>query len=246
MTNLIEAIQNLYEIASNTFEQLRLNPDCSVDHMAAGFLYGRILETMTSCIVLLQAERDFSIPLIIRPSLDAYVDLILLANDPDYVKNMRANELKEKNKLLSKSIKGGEDNEFLNDIGKMDSAPRMLQEGIDELRKLREEGRIPLRADERFDMAGLKNLYPSVFARLSGHIHNDMSILKFRYLHLEKDGFKIKHSRKLSENELCLYLDTICMICAAGLQTIYKILGIEENTKLIETVSALGKVRLNW
>jgi len=246
MSNLSEDIQNLYEIASKTFGQLRLAPDCPVNHMAAGFLYGRILETMTSCVVLLCAESDFSIPLIIRPSLDAYVDLILLANDPDYVKNMRANELKEKNKLLSKSINGGDDNEFLNEIGKLDSAPRMLQEGINELKQLREEGRMPLRADERFDMAGLKELYPSVFARLSGHIHNDMSILKFRYLHLEKDGFKIKHSRKLSENELCLYLDTVCMICAAGLETIYKIFGIEKNKELGATTNALEKVRLNW
>lgn len=246
MSNLVEDIQNLFEIVSKHFDQLRLAPDCPVNHMAAGFLYGRILETMTSCIVLLRAESDFSIPLIIRPSLDAYVDLILLANDPDYVKNMRANELKEKNKLLSRSIKFGEGNEFLNEIGKIESAPRILQEGKDELKKLEEEGRIPLRADERFEKAGLKSMYPSVFARLSGHIHNDMSILKFRYLRLERDGFQFQHSRRLLPNELCLYLDTACMICAAGLETIYKILGIETDTQMVETADALEKVRLNW
>lgn len=74
----------------------------------------------------------------------------------------------------------------------------------------------------------------------------DITVLKSKYLRIEKDGFRIPHPMRLNPNELCLYLDTACMICAAGLEAFFKIIGFKKDVILVEIANALEKVRPNW
>lgn len=246
MKEMIDDIQSMFDLVSGRAKKLFFSDDGPSHHFAAATLYGRILETAQSCIILLRAGDDTAIPIITRSLLDAFIDLAILAKNPEHENNILANELKEREKLYSRSLRSNGENEFLDALSKVDGLDKILAEIRKEKAELKEAGFEPLQAENRFEMAGFGDMYPSVFASLSEHVHNNLKVLKGRFLYSTVNGAKLRYSTKLADDEMIMYISTICDACVDGLVRLFIILGLEDDETLQSLDAALRAVRSHW
>nr|WP_217346314.1 DUF5677 domain-containing protein [Noviherbaspirillum sp. L7-7A]MBV0880721.1 hypothetical protein [Noviherbaspirillum sp. L7-7A] len=232
MAGMIDEMQSLFDIASAGAKALVIEPQGPSHQFAAATLYGRILETSNSCLILIRAGDDVAIPIITRALLDAYVDLIILADDPQHENVLVANELHERTKLYSRALQSNGESEALDALAKAEGLAELLTSERKELDELISAGFRPIRADNRFKLAGMGSWYPTVFARLSEHVHNNLKIMKGRFLREETAGAKLIYSCKLDEPEMAMYLTIICDACVGGLLKLFVLLDVTDDDTL--------------
>jgi hypothetical protein len=246
MSKLTNDIGSLFYLVASEARKLTIPEDGPVEHIAALTLYGRILEITDSCIVLLNAGKNSTIPLLVRPILDAYIDLAIVTHDPEYVKNMRASELKERTKLFNNSLKSNGENPYLEDLAALPVLADMLDTESQELATLRAEKRSDMDAYRRFELAGMKDMHPALFNRLSEHVHNNMKVIRYRILCKSENGLSLHHSVPMKDDELFLYLDTMGMACAGGMDALFRILGMRQPQTIEKITKALEAVHAHW
>lgn len=127
-------------------------------------------------------------PILFRSALEASIDLSNLLDDPDYGLHLEAAFSHEWKRLLSEATSG---NKYLAALGELEGVEDMLAAYQAKLDELKEKGVLPLRALERFDLAGIEDKYRSVYPYLCAQSHNNLQALSSA--HIEETG----HSKRV-------------------------------------------------
>ncbi|MER8524551.1 MULTISPECIES: DUF5677 domain-containing protein [unclassified Mesorhizobium] len=165
-------------------DTMRILPDVKFDrgyrvHRAVMALYASIIENTDSTMILYQAKKSAGIDIILRTNLEAYVDLVNLCSNEDYYNQMLALYHKDWLELTQRGLDG---NPYLEFFKKDPEAAKTLEEHRTALAELQKLGRTAT-IFERFQMAGMEDVYRSVYKDLCSHTHNNIKALADQHFH---------------------------------------------------------------
>ncbi len=172
-------------------------------------LYGSLIELTGSLITLIESEKTAGVSSVFRTFLEAYVDFVIILNDRSYQNHYYAAYHKKWVALLQASKKG---NRFLDSVAKMENLDQMIASHESELAKLKKMGFSPLPVFQRFNMAGMKDEYQSIYRFESGGVHNDLTTLLKRHFERGEDEYSLAIYKPISSDDVISVVDT-----AAGL-----------------------------
>lgn len=152
--------------------------------------FATTIELTGGCLALVREQQFISIPILTRSVLEAWVDFVCLTADASYSKFIDAAHDSGVARMIDQAVLAG--NQYLQQLGK---EPSVLADR-EEIRKRDLEnkklGVKMLLAKERFERAGLTDMYYSVYSHLSAECHNDMRVLIQRHLtYNEAEGVRL-------------------------------------------------------
>jgi hypothetical protein len=155
-------------------------------------------------LLLAESRRVVGVPILLRAFSEIFADFKCLLADPGYVEFIHANFHKEKLRILREAPT----NEVLDLVHGSLTYNDLLKEHEASLKRLREAGVKPLKVFERFNRAGLRDFYGSVYWILSNATHSNLHAVGERHLEGEGESLRIAvHSGTYSEG-LWRWLDT--------------------------------------
>ena len=159
-------------------------------HRGLVALYGALIEYSDSLIHLVENKKSGAIPVIFRSLMEAYVDLKNLAEERRYGNYMEASYSKEWLRVLESA--NGTDNPYLTAIGGDSRLGRRIEGERRKLAELRENGFQPLSQYAKFERAGMKEEYRSIYNFLCAHSHNNIRSLIDRFIEIDEEGRDIQ------------------------------------------------------
>ena len=156
----------------------------------------------------MKAAQVTTLPILLRSTLEAYVDFVNVLHQKDYFKRMYVSYLSSKVSMLQ-AAHDEPDNQYLKLISHMEGLRQELKNTRRELASLRQEGHRPLEIPERFSLAKMEDLYSSVYALLCKHSHNDVSSLEDRHLEKSNGQYQVVFFAELDPSRVFMYLDTL-------------------------------------
>lgn len=148
-------------------------------------LYLRILELSEAISAMLASPAAIGIPILTRTVYEAFTDLKLLCDDKSYVKNMIAQHLDGKRKILEHAEKNPA-GEYHAAIAAASTFRAVVDDTKTRLKTLKEQGVNPISEFEKAQKIGMSDQYRSIYWLLSQHTHSEISILDER--HLRQNG----------------------------------------------------------
>lgn len=153
-------------------------------HRTLMALYATIIEDADSAIFILQNGRWAGFEHLLRSALEAHVDLINLANDPYYLDLMMIAYHKQWIKLTEAGAKG--DNQFLTFFKANPEVEDQLAYHKAELGALQAKAK-PMNIFERFERAGMSDIYRSIYHSLCNDTHNNVQALIDRHFSVSNE-----------------------------------------------------------
>ncbi len=207
----------MFNLLADTFnETMKLLPQVKFDknnrvHQGLMSLYASIIENTDSALVLRRAGKAAGVDNILRTNLEAFVDLINLANDDAYYDQMLALYHKDWLDLVERGLAG---NPYLAFFKGDPEAAKRLKEHKDALKTLEKLGK-PKTIFQRFEMAGMENEYRAAYKDLSGVGHNNIKALSERHFIYDEDGeIEVAVFAEMAEESLLASLDQFVTILA--------------------------------
>ena len=154
-----------------------------VHHTIIG-LYGSILEYTADLLCLLEQKRGTSIPVLLRASIEAYVDLTNLVADEHYMECLEAAYLKEWTRLLTHAAAG---NPYLKNLRAADFFETMRERWGARAVELREQGVRAKQWSEKFEAAGMRGEYEAIYNDLCSSSHNNLRAILSRHVEIVSD-----------------------------------------------------------
>ena len=133
------------------------------------FIYARILELSGGIFVLFKEKELVGIYALFRSFLEAYVDLKILLDDPDYYYALRLEGLRHTKNFYESAQRG---NKFLTSIAASSCCSGELDEVKKNIKNLEDNSKQEISAKGKFEKAGMRAEYYAVYKDLSGHTHN--------------------------------------------------------------------------
>ncbi|EUC00740.1 hypothetical protein PMI07_004026 [Rhizobium sp. CF080] len=152
-------------------------------HRTIVSLYASIVEQTHDVLILRRGEANATLNIILRATLEAYVDLVNLCGDVTYLGHMKASFHEQWIILGRHGLAGG--SPFLQSFRDNPEAAALLQQHKDDLAAL--AATPSLNAFDRFRKAGMENTYRSIYNNLCNESHNNIRALISRHLRLS-DG----------------------------------------------------------
>ena len=149
-------------------------------------LYATIIEQTDSAILLLSKNKLPAAQILLRSTLEAFIDLINLVDDPDYIDQMRASYHKEWLKLSTAGTTG--DDPFLEPY-KSEELTLAIAHQQESMDALKARGIKPMLIEDKFTKAGMLGIYKSVYNLLCAVSHNNIRALVSH--HVKLTGKKI-------------------------------------------------------
>lgn len=168
--------------------------------------YGRLIELTGGMIVLIDEQKASSAPIVFRSFLEAYVDLINLMEDANYIQHLLAAHHKKWIKILGAS-RGP--NPYLESIGEHRDVNVIVADHTARLEETTKAGYAPLKVWERFQKANMENEYRSIYSFGSGDAHNDFGALMKYHIAQAGDDFQLVFYREVDDNDFAAELDSI-------------------------------------
>ena len=242
MSNLIDQLGKIYEVVFSRTDRLVFNRR-DAQQLYAICMHGSVLESTSACITLLRSKEWGTVPAILRNLLEEYVDLVNVRRDPDYLKRMQSSFLKEQSRVLKRAIESGDTNPYLEALSNIDGIEGHDNKVTAELDSLRKDGFGELGIKDRFDRAGLVEMYESVFALLCQHSHNNLNILERRHLEEHGDDIRVAYYQPWSSDDMMPYIDTIAGVVVGSLKEVAAVLNLEIELDLAEVEAELANLR---
>lgn len=206
MQEIYDLLMETFKAATEEMGAFRLDLSKPVERTTAA-LYASIYEEVDAGILLFNNKKYTGAYLILRPALEAHVDLIAVIKDPDYVDFMSASHDHELLRYLKNGDKGT--NPFLKTLwnnvevkSEIAEANRRLQEFAS--RKIR-----PLQVSERFARADMTEEYESIYNDLCCHTHNNVRALNHRHTEVDEQTktLNLVINARLEESSIGVLLD---------------------------------------
>ncbi len=209
--------------AARTLRFNRRNPQ----HVCAVALHATLLELCRGFALLLRDGDRTGPPLLLRTALEAYVDLVNVVQDADYVANLQAAWQKERLKIVRSAAASATTagNPYLQRIAESENLHEARAAIETELDALRSRGRGALSVRERFERAGELDRYVSVYAQLSWRSHNNLPALESRHIEQTDGDYKVVVFQPLEVEEALKYADTLAGLSANSFARLTDLLG---------------------
>lgn len=150
--------------------------------------------------------------------------------------------LDEEKKILSNAIKRGHQNVYFEALANSKDLRGKYDEACTQIAELKKKGFKKLEVRERFEKAGLTDLYDAVYPVLCQHSHNNLNILEKRHL-MEVDGtVKVSYFQAAEKEENLFFCDTIAGVLADSTAQVFSVLGIDSE-KLSKLKTRLEELR---
>ena len=182
---MLDYLKELLKGTIKCLEKLNFNTGSKV-HRALISLYATLIEQADSAVFLIDNDRAAGTDIILRSSVEAYVDLMNLANDEKYIGHVQANYHKEWLKL---GRAGDPDNNPFLVALRGSETDDWFAWHKSELESLKDTP--PLTVLERFQRAGLENEYRSIYNELCSESHNNLRALVDRHFLVDEDKNKV-------------------------------------------------------
>lgn len=140
-----------------------------------------------------EARTLIVIPTIFRNILECSVDLHNLVDDPKYIHSMQLNYHQEWLNVIKTAGKG---NPYLTHMAQMKTLKEQIKKLEDEIKDTRAQGGEYLSTSKRFNLAGMKEEYQSIYNFLCCDSHNNIRALISRHIDIGRNG---------SDFEICLH-----------------------------------------
>lgn len=214
---MIEFLESVYEVSERLLKGLKFNKADERSRTIIA-LYCTIIEQVSSQIILLKANRLAGIEIIYRSTLEAFIDLVNLTKNANYLDNMKAAYSKEMVKLMAEVVK--HDNPFLPSSEDGGKNAAILSRHKQTLEDFKERGVRPLNVSERFTAAEFGLIYSSAYRALCRESHNNVGALNSRHFRQEDGKFHVVIFKKPDDLDVITILDNITStLCTAGLFT---------------------------
>ncbi|MEP6883956.1 MAG: DUF5677 domain-containing protein [Gammaproteobacteria bacterium] len=150
-------------------------------------LYYTLIESVKSVVVLVENDCQAGVTAIIRSALDAFVDITNLSKHETYNRHLIAADAANWKKWMEAASVPG--NEFLLGLRTDPDFALNRKEIRKRFEEAAEQQAKKLDVEERFECAGLKREYKSLYGLLSAEAHNNISALTNR--HMVSEGEQI-------------------------------------------------------
>jgi hypothetical protein len=212
-------------------------------HLAAICLYATIFQSVSDCFRLVEEPATVAVPIIMRSMLESYADLCAVIQDRDYPKKMLATFHQEQRKHLEDMLKFP-GNPFHADVATHIDPGVKLKEVQVESDKFRKEKHFPLSVFERFKLAGLSDLYRTVYWQLCLDAHNNIAALEQRHVRRETGSdFEVDIFAENSSHSLGMYYDTITAIFIDSSRQFYSLVGFAVPDVFGQLIAEFDKFR---
>lgn len=197
--------------------------DNNRQHIVAMLLHGAIIEIIDGLLAALRRGNVTAAWILARSLLEAFVDLINVTNDSNYVDFMHASFLDEQKRRIEKAQKRGAANPYLQGIIGSAKTSRHGQR-LAELQSLKERGAIPLKVKDRFERAGLLELYDGPYSIMSLHTHSNLASLEQQHLRVQPTGLRVTYFPEPTDNEVGMLLDAAGKVLVRSLEAVRSVL----------------------
>ncbi|OYR18269.1 DUF5677 domain-containing protein [Brucella thiophenivorans] len=194
---------DIYDASVRNLPHLKFNKDNEHNRTLVS-LYATIIEMTNSAIILRKSGVFTGVDVILRTTLEAHVDLINLANDATYMNSMRAVYHKEWIRVTEEGLKG--ENQFLAFFKNNVDAEEQLAHHKSELAKCLATSKM-LTNFEKFKMAGMEEIYRSIYNSLCNESHNNIRALNDRHFRQKAEGAEIVIFDQPTKIDLAATLD---------------------------------------
>lgn len=188
-------------------------------HRTVIALYGSIVELTGCCIILIDRRLITGVPVLLRATLEAYVDLVNLVRNPRYGYFLEFAYLKEWLKILNEAKAGK--NEYLEDISKAPSLDATLKEWHDKKQKLASAGYKAPSIESKFAWAGLEKEYRSIYNSLCVDAHNNLRALIDRHIEREPSDFSMVFYKAYAPEDSAVYVGTNAELLVRATQLVH-------------------------
>ena len=196
--------------------------------MASVALLGSILELSRDCLDLLRHRRAIGPRVVLRSLLEAWAELVNLADDANYLGFMQYAQWAEQLKLLKAASRpDAEENPYFEDLKAnedLDSAREELEEGLE---KLRAQGFKKLPIAERFRRADEQKRKDAVYSVLAQHSHHNVGALQVRHVAIVDGEPRIVFFKPEDAGMLRFEADTVVGIAANAVGVVSKLIDGE-------------------
>ncbi|MGO6844147.1 hypothetical protein ELH67_33030 (plasmid) [Rhizobium ruizarguesonis] len=182
-----DLLKDVIAEAVNLLPEIVFNKGSKVQR-ALMALYASLIEQADSALTLLSANKHPGVDIVLRASLEAYVDLINLANDDRYFDQMRLAYHEDSVKLLDEGVSKG--NTFMDSFQNNPEMTKSLAEHRAELDILKKTVK-PLNIGERFTLAGMNSVYRSIYRVLCTESHNNVRALMSRHFRFDSGDVEL-------------------------------------------------------
>lgn len=235
---LIEFLENIHDNFLQKYNLLSY--DKHDKYVRTGvLLYSSILQLTEGCLVLLDKGISIGIPLLMRSSLEACIDLINLISCKNYYNFLELEQLNNALDIIDES-KGG-CNEFL-DFTSF-NVP-WTDESVCQLRKmkkkLKDQGVKSLSVKNRFQKAGMEKEYKSIYKIQCCASHNNIMDLMGRHIEYNDNDFFVVYNKHKAIDECHNYVVMNAEILIKATQELHNFLGSPDKDDI-----ALYRAELN-
>ena len=228
---LTALIDQINEIISSSIELKRYN-----DQIFIGSIFFNILDITDSISILVKEGKDNSIPILFRTIIENYADLINLCNDNAYYFLLKEIDLVKKHKTFQKWNEPN-DNPFFPDKDCISEDYRkMIREEKKELKELRIKnlesfGKDRLDIKFKFKLSNTFKLYESIYQYNNSDVHNSLSVLSERFIHINKNEVSLTFKKSFKESIKVPHLQTLSGIVIESGKLIMNRFGKSLNQK---------------
>jgi hypothetical protein len=145
--------------------------------------------------------------LCVRPLVEGLADTKLIAAQDSHVKSMDLASKLEWKRMLEAASAGG--NPFLEEIRKADLEKGILEQLKTDIEKLKAAGHVKLTAKDKFEKAGLNDLYASVFALTCNYVHGNQTALLSSHMELIDGSYVVSLFKGRDKGHQLLMFDTV-------------------------------------
>ncbi|MEO8009260.1 MAG: DUF5677 domain-containing protein [Betaproteobacteria bacterium] len=178
-----ELLKRLHDELLDRVKHIVFDKSNSVDFNRIA-LYGSLVEFSGAIIVAITNNARIGIPSLFRSMVEASVEFRNLIRDPNYVEFMNANDSYQWLQVFQEAKKG---NPLLESIAALPDLDAHITAQTEKLALLKQQWYRPLSVKERFDRAGMAELYRSMYNFLSCDAHSNIRGLITRHADI-KDG----------------------------------------------------------
>jgi hypothetical protein len=190
-------------------------------------LWARINSLCEETIVLVKSDCFVSPQILMRSTLESFVDLRCLISDEDYVKNIMAAQADSMYKNLNKH---SESNPYYKGITKAN--PKHIE-------NLKEEKTNSINIFERFKKAGCEDLYSTVYNTLCRYTHGNISALASK--NFEND--RVVMTAKISDADLLFILSSTINVGISSTHDVLSFYNTSESV-LVKCMDSHDKVKV--
>lgn len=159
--------------------------DQNPERVTSFCLHGRIVELGSAVLALLKSHDVVGIPHLVRGQLEAYVDLLNLSSQPNYLADMNATYYAKFLQVLRMVSRKGISVGSIDVSGTVKQAKKRLAE-------LKKQGASQLNVSDCFRKAEMVSEYYKVYPYLCSHAHNNVAVLEDRYIDKSKDPYQLR------------------------------------------------------